>query len=189
MEELKQRILEKAIVREGDIIQVDMFLNHYLDISLLTALGSALAKRFKGAGATRILTVETSGIPLACFTAQAMGIDAIYAKRFHTGYMDSDVYSAQIHSFTLEKTYTLRVAERCLTDHDRVLIVDDILANGQAILGLLEIVAKAGAEAVGVGVALEKETRDGGALLRRMGLRVESLVVIEGVINGEIMLR
>ena len=188
MEELKRRILNHAIVREGDIIQVDMFLNHYLDISLLEAMGDALAKQFRGSGVTKVLTVETSGIPLACFVAQSMRVDAVFARRFQTGYMDEAVYSSDIHSFVLDKAYTLRVAERCLLDKDRVLIIDDILASGQAILGLLEIVAKAGAEVVGVGVAIEKSMRDGGALLRRMGLRVEALATVTRVEDGTIYL-
>ena len=189
MEELKRRILHDAIVREGDIIQVDMFLNHYLDISLLEAMGTALAKRFRGSGATKVLTVETSGIPLACFVARSMGVDAVFARRFQTGYMDHAVYSSEVHSFALDKAYTLRVAETCLSEHDKVLIIDDILASGQAILGLLEIVAKAGAETVGIGVAIEKEMRDGGALLRRMDLHVEALATVERVENGEIHLK
>lgn len=189
MEELKRRILNDAIVQEGGIIQVDMFLNHYLDISLLESMGVALAKRFRGSGITKVLTVETSGIPLACFTARSAGVDAVFARRFQTGYMDHAVYSSEIHSFTVDKAYTLRVAENCLSDHDKVLIVDDILASGQAILGLLEIVAKAGAEVAGIGVAIEKEMRDGGALLRRMGLRVEALATVERVEEGRIYLK
>ena len=188
MEELKRRILNHAVVQEGDIIQVDMFLNHYLDISLLESMGAALAKRFRSSGVTKVLTVETSGIPLACFVAQSMGVDAVFARRFQTGYMDKAVYSSNVHSFVLEKAYTLRVAERCLSEKDKVLIIDDILASGQAILGLLEIVAKAGAEVVGVGVAIEKATRDGGALLRRMGLPVEALATVQRVENGIIYL-
>ncbi len=189
MEELKRRILSDAKVQEGDIIQVDMFLNHYLDISLLESMGAVLAKRFRGSGVTKILTVETSGIPLACFTARSMGVDAVFARRFQTGYMNHAVYSSEIHSFALDKAYTLRVTENCLSDHDKVLIIDDILASGQAILGLLEIVAKAGADVVGVGVAIEKAMRDGGALLRRMGLRVEALATVERVENGRIYLK
>lgn len=189
MDELKRRIVNDAIALEGDIIQVDMFLNHNLDIPLLEEMGAALAKRFRGAGVTKILTVETSGIALACFTAQAMGTEMVYAKRFHTGYIDSKVYSSEIHSFSLEKTYTLRVSQKHLAPSDVVLIVDDILASGQAILGLLEIVAKSGAETAGVGVAIEKATREGGRLLRQMGLHVEALAVIEGVEDGKILVQ
>ncbi len=188
MEELKKRILKEAEVGEGDIIRVDMFLNHCMDVALLERIGKALAKRFKGERVDKVLTVEDSGIAVACFTALALGVPAVYAKKFQTGYIDPDVYAAEVHSFSMEKSYTIRVSRRYLEPDDRVLLVDDILASGQAILGLLEIVSRAGAEAVGVGVAIEKATKDGGEVLRRMGLRVESLVKVERIEDGHIIL-
>ena len=188
MEELKKRILKEAEVGEGDIIRVDMFLNHCMDVALLERIGKALAKRFKGERVDKVLTVEASGIAVACFTALALGVPAVYAKKFQTGYIDPDVYAAAVHSFSMEKSYTIRVSRRYLEPDDRVLLVDDILASGQAILGLLEIVSRAGAEAVGVGVAIEKATKDGGEVLRRMGLRVESLVKVERIEDGHIIL-
>ena len=188
MEELKKRILKEAEVGEGDIIRVDMFLNHCMDVALLERIGKALAKRFKGERVDKVLTVEASGIAVACFTALALGVSAVYAKKFQTGYIDPDVYAAEVHSFSMEKSYTIRVSRRYLEPDDRVLLVDDILASGQAILGLLEIVSRAGAEAVGVGVAIEKATKDGGEVLRRMGLRVESLVKVERIEDGHIIL-
>ena len=136
-----------------------------------------------------MLTSESSGIPIACFTAYALGVPAIYAKRFMTGYMDSDVYSAEVHSFSLEKSFTLRVSKKCLDEDDVVLIVDDILSNGQDILGLLEIVARAGAEAAGVAVAIEKAGKDGGRVLRQMGIPLYSAVTVEGIEDGEIKFR
>ncbi len=188
MEELKKRILKEAEVGEGDIIRVDMFLNHCMDVALLERIGKALAKRFKGERVDKVLTVEASGIAVACFTALALGVPAVYAQKFQTGYIDPDVYAAEVHSFSMEKSYTIRVSRRYLEPDDRVLLVDDILASGQAILGLLEIVSRAGAEAVGVGVAIEKATKDGGEVLRRMGLRVESLVKVERIEDGRIIL-
>ena len=188
MEELKKRILKEAEVGEGDIIRVDMFLNHCMDVALLERIGKALAKRFKGERVDKVLTVEASGIAVACFTALALGVPAVYAKKFQTGYIDPDVYAAEVHSFSMEKSYTIRVSRRYLEPDDRVLLVDDILASGQAILGLLEIVSRAGAEAVGVGVAIEKATKDGGSVLRRMGIRVESLAVVSRVEDGRIIL-
>ena len=187
MEELKKRIFKEAEVGEGDIIRVDMFLNHCMDVALLERIGKALAKRFKGERVDKVLTVEASGIAVACFTALALGVPAVYAKKFQTGYIDPDVYAAEVHSFSMEKSYTIRVSRRYLEPDDRVLLVDDILASGQAILGLLEIVSRAGAEAVGVGVAIEKATKDGGEVLRRMGLRVESLVKVERIEDGHII--
>ena len=188
MEELKKRILKEAEVGEGDIIRVDMFLNHCMDVALLERIGKALAKRFKGERVDKVLTVEASGIAVACFTALALGVPAVYAKKFQTGYIDPDVYSADTHSFSLDKSYTLRVSKRYLTAEDRVLLVDDILSNGQAILSLLELVSKAGGEAVGVGVAIEKAMREGGKVLRRMGLRVEALATVEAIEAGRIIL-
>ena len=188
MEELKKRIFKEAEVGEGDIIRVDMFLNHCMDVELLERVGKALAKRFKGEKITKVLTVESSGIAVACFTALQLGVPAIYAKKFQTGYIDPEVYTAEVHSFSMEKSYTIRVSKRYLDEDDRVLLVDDILASGQAMLGLLEIVSKAGAEVAGVGAAIEKATKDGGEVLRRMGIRVESLAVVSRVEDGHILL-
>ena len=188
MDELKRRILDEAIVGEGDIIHVDMFLNHCMDMDLMERMGNELARRFKGEKISKVLTAESSGIAIACFTGRALDVPVIYAKKFQTGYIDPDVYSTETHSFSMEKSYTLRVSKKYLTEDDRVLLVDDILSNGQAILSLLELVSKAGGEVVGVGVAIEKAMREGGKVLRRMGLRVEALATVERVESGTIIL-
>lgn len=188
MDELNRRIAHDAEVAEGDIIRVDMFLNHCMDVELLEKVGKHLAKKFRGEKITKVLTVESSGIAVACFTALALGVPAIYAKKFQTGYIDPDVYTAEIHSFSMEKSYTMRVSRRYLNEDDRVLLVDDILSSGQAILGLLEIVSKAGAEVVGVAAAIEKATRDGGAVLRRMGIRIEAAATVARVEAGRVVL-
>ena len=181
--------MSEAVVGEGDIIHVDMFLNHCMDMGLMERMGDALAKRFRGEKITKVLTAESSGIALACFVARALGVPAVYAKRFRTGYIDPEVYTAETHSFVLDKTYTLRVSKKYLTEDDVVLVVDDILSNGQAILSLLELVSKAGGEVAGVAVAIEKAMRDGGRVLRRMGLRVEALATVERVEGERIILR
>lgn len=188
MEELKRRILSDAVVGESDIIHVDMFLNHCMDMELMEKMGNELAHRFKGERITKVLTAESSGIALACFVARALDVPAVYAKKFQTGYIDPEVYSADTHSFSLEKSYTLRVSKKYLDKDDVVLLVDDILSNGQAILSLLELVAKAGGEAAGVGVAIEKSMREGGKVLRRMGLRVEALATVLRIEGGNIIL-
>ena len=188
MDELNRRILSEAVVGEGDMIRVDMFLNHCMDMGLMERMGNALAKRFKGERVTKVLTAESSGIALACFTARALNVPVLYAKKFQTGYIDPDVYSADTHSFSLDKSYTLRVSRRYLTASDQVLLVDDILSNGQTILSLLELVSKAGGETAGVGVAIEKAMREGGRVLRRMGIRVEALATVEAVEDGRIIL-
>lgn len=188
MDELKRRIRKEAVVGEGDIIHVDMFLNHCMDMDLMEKMGNELARRFRGDKITKVLTAESSGIALACFTARALDVPVIYAKKFQAGYIDPDVYSAETHSFTLAKTYTLRVSKKYLDEDDIVLLVDDILANGQTLLSLLELVSKSGGEVAGVGVAIEKAMRDGGKVLRRMDLRVEALATVERIEGAEIIL-
>ena len=188
MDDLKRRLLNDAEVGEGNIIRVDMFLNHCLDMDLIEHVGNALAKRFRGDKVTKVLTAESSGIAVACFVGRALDVPVIYAKKFQTGYIDPEVSSAETHSFSLEKSYTLRVSKRYLEEDDRVLLVDDILANGQSILGLAEIVSKARAEVAGVAVAIEKAMQDGGRVLRRMGFRVEALACVDRVENGTIIL-
>lgn len=188
MERLIKRIQSDAEVDENGILRVDMFLNHQMDAELLEDVGTALAKRFKAAKPDKVLTAESSGIPIALFVGKALKVPAIYAKKFQTGFISPDVWSTETHSFEFDKAYTLRVSKRYLQPGDRVLVVDDILSNGQAVLGLLELIAMAGAEAVGVGVAIEKANRDGGAVLRRMGIDLESLVVFRGVEDGRILL-
>jgi xanthine phosphoribosyltransferase len=188
MDTLKRRVLSEAIVGEGDIIHLDMFLNHCLDIDLIEEIGRNLARRFKGEKVTKVLTAESSGIPVAIFVARTLDVPAIYAKKFQTGYIDPNVYSTDIHSFSMEKSFTLRVSRKYLEEEDRVLLVDDILSSGQAMLGLVDLVSQAGAEVVGAGVALEKANKEGGQILRQMGLRVESLVCVDRVENGKIIL-
>lgn len=186
MDELIKRIQKEADVDENGIIRVDMFLNHQLDVDLLENIGAALAKRFKSTKVDKVLTAESSGIAIAIFVAKALKVPAIYAKKFQTGFIDPNVYSTQTHSFALDKSYTLRVSKRYLEQNDRVLVVDDILSNGQAVLGMLELIAMAQAETVGVGVAIEKADREGGQVLRRMGLKVEALVTVQRAENGQI---
>lgn len=188
MDTLKKRILSEAAVSDGDIIQVDMFLNHCLDVGLIEEIGTALAKRFKGERVSKVLTAESSGIPIAIFVARALGVPAIYAKKFQTGYIDPAVYSTEVHSFSLEKSFTLRVSRKYLGADDRVLLVDDILSSGQAMLGLMDLVSQAGGEVAGLAVAMEKAAKDGGRVFRQMGLRVEALATVERVEDGNIIL-
>lgn len=188
MKELKQRILDEALVGEGDIIHVDMFLNHCMDMELIEHVGNELARRFKNAHITKVLTVESSGIAIACFVGRALHVPVIYAKKFQTGYIDPNVYSAETHSFSMEKSYTIRVSKKYLDEEDVVLIIDDILSNGQAVLAMLELVSRSGGEVAGVGVAIEKAMREGGSVLRRMGIRVEALATVERVQDEQITL-
>ena len=188
MDTLKKRILSEAAVSDGDIIQVDMFLNHCLDIELIEEIGTTLAKRFKGEKVSKVLTAESSGIPIAVFVARALGVPAVYAKKFQTGYIDPTVYSTEVHSFSMETSFTLRVSRKYLGEDDRVLLVDDILSSGQAMMGLMDLVSQAGGEVTGLAVAIEKATKDGGRVLRQMGLRVETLATVERGEDGKIIL-
>ena len=135
-----------------------------------------------------MVTIESSGIALACFVGRALRVPVIYAKKFQTGYIDPNVYSAETHSFSFEKSYTIRISKKYLDEDDVVLLVDDILANGQAALSLLELVSKSGAEIAGMAVAIEKKMREGGSVLRRMGVRVEALAVVERIEGDRIIL-
>ena len=188
MEELKRRILNEAIVGEGDIIHVDMFLNHCMDMELMERMGAALAKRYRGQRITKVLTAESSGIALACFTARALGVPVIYAKKFQTRYIDPDVYSADTHSFSLDKSYTLRVSKKYLTEEDQVLLVDDILSNGQTMLSLLELVSKAGEKSPAWASPSKSPCGKAGRVLRRMGIRVEALATVQAIEHGQIIL-
>ena len=154
MEELKKRILKDAEVGNGDIIRVDMFLNHCMDVELLDHVGKTLAKRFKGEKITKVLTVESSGIAVACFTALHLGVPAIYAKKFQTGYIDPEVYTAEVHSFSMEKSYTIRVSRRYLDEDDRVLLVDDVISTGESLHALEMLTEKAGGTIVGKSAVL-----------------------------------
>ena len=136
--------------------------NHCMDVELIERIGNELARRFKGDRITKVLTVESSGIAIACFVGRALKVPVIYAKKFQTGYIDPNVYSAETHSFSLDKSYTIRVSKKYLDEDDTVLIVDDILSNGQSTLALLELVSKAGGEVAGVAVAIKKAMREGG---------------------------
>lgn len=188
MDTLKKRILAESSISDGDIIRVDMFLNHCLDIDLIEDIGKTLAKRFRGEKVNKVLTAESSGIPISIFVARALGVPAVYAKKFQTGYIDPLVYSTEVHSFSMEKAFTLRVSRKYLGEDDRVLLVDDILSSGQAMLGLMDLVSQAGGEVVGLGVALEKAFKDGGRVLRQMGIRVEALATVERIEDGRILL-
>jgi xanthine phosphoribosyltransferase len=179
IELLKRRILTEGQVLPGNILKVDSFLNHQLDIKLLYEAGKEIALRFKGAGITKILTVEASGIALAALCGLVMEVPVVFAKKHQTSNLDADVYSATVESFTHGTTYNIRVSKKYLASNDRVLIVDDFLANGRALLGLTQIVREAGAELAGAAIAIEKGFQGGGDMVRRKGIRVESLVIID----------
>lgn len=179
MELLKQRILKDGIVIGKDVLKVDSFLNHCIDVSLSLEMGKEFKRLFSNCTVNKILTVEASGIGLACSTAQFFNCNVVYAKKSATRNCTDDAYTSPCHSFTHGNDNILRVSNRYLGKGDKVLIVDDFLANGCAVNALMDIVKQAGAEVVGVAIAIEKGFQGGGDALRSQGIKVESLAIID----------
>lgn len=189
MQLFKDKIIELGKVYPGNVLKVDSFLNHQVDVILLGYLADELHKMYKEMGITKILTIETSGIMLACLTAQKFEVPMLFAKKARTSNLSEEVYSAPVFSYTHNREYTIIVDKNYLSKEDRVLLVDDFLANGCSLRGLWELVQKAGAVAVGAGVAIEKGFQGGGDMLRDMGLRVESMAIIESMDKDGILFR
>lgn len=179
MKLLEDRILKDGQVRPGEILKVDSFLNHQLDVELLNEIGKTLYEKYKDCGITRILTVEASGIAIACITANYFHVPVVFAKKAKSKNLDGDLYSSVVHSYTYGKDYTVTLSKKFLTKDDKVLLVDDFLAVGKAMLGLLDICTQAGATVAGIGIAIEKGFQPGGKTLREMGYDLTSLAIIE----------
>ncbi len=189
MELLKRMIREKGIVREGNILKVDSFLNHQMDIELFNEIGKEFKKRFAGENITKILTIEASGIGIACVAAQYFGVPVVFAKKSQSKNIAGDVYTSKVQSFTHGRIYDIIVSKDFLSKDDRVLIIDDFLANGCALLGLLEVVKASGAEIAGAGIVVEKGFQQGGQLIRGMGIKLESLAIVDGMTQDEVIFR
>ncbi len=189
MQLLKERILTDGVVLSGNVLKVDSFLNHQMDIELFEAMGQAFYDRFFSCGITKILTVEASGIGIACVAATKFRVPVVFAKKSQTSNLDADTFSAPVHSFTHNKDYTVRVSKKYLSADDRILIIDDFLANGEALRGLRSIVEQAGATLCGAGIAIEKGFQSGGKELRESGMRVESLAIVDSMENGTVVFR
>lgn len=184
---LEERIAREATVIAPDVLRVDMFLNHMIDTDLLGELGREFYRLFGGDAITKILTVEASGIAIACAAASYFRVPVLFAKKGRSNKtLDADVYSSEIHSFTKDVTTGISVARRFLPADDRVLVIDDFLAHGSAVRGLCDIIGQSGAALAGVGIAIEKGFQPGGAVLREQGIRLESLAIIESMDGGEI---
>ena len=181
MKLLEDRIKKDGKVRAGNILKVDSFLNHQMDIDLFEELGKEFARRFADSEVSKILTIEASGIGIACITARYFKVPVVFAKKNKTKNIAGDVYTGKVESFTHGRQYEIMVSKDFLGADDKVLIIDDFLANGNALLGLSEIVQQANATLVGAGIVIEKAFQEGGRLLRQKGLRVESLAVIESM--------
>ncbi|MFR8665991.1 MAG: xanthine phosphoribosyltransferase [Oscillospiraceae bacterium] len=191
MELLEQRIRKEGVVKPGGVLKVDAFLNHQMDVALFNAMGAEWKHLFAGAPVNKILTIEASGIGIACVAAQHFGVPVVFAKKAKSVNIDGDVWATKIESFTHKRVYDVIVSKKYLGPQDHVLIIDDFLANGCALQGLLRLVREAGAAVEGVGIAVEKGFQRGGELIRAQGVRVESLAVVDAmdVDTGEIIFR
>lgn len=179
---LKDRIVKDGIVKPGNVLKVDSFLNHQMDISLFNDMGKEFKRLFNDTPINKILTIEASGIGIACVAAQYFdNVPVVFAKKSQTVNIDGEVYSTKIESFTHKRVYDVILSKKYLSSKDHVLIIDDFLANGCALNGLLDIAQKAGATVEGVGIAVEKGFQRGGELIRQKGIRVESLAIIESM--------
>ena len=191
MKLLEDRIRKDGTVKEGDILKVDSFLNHQMDIELFNAMGEEFKRLFADRPINKILTIEASGIGIAAITAQHFHVPVVFAKKAQSVNLDGTMYVTKVESFTHKRTYDVIVSTKFLSSDDHVLIIDDFLANGCAVDGLIDLIRSAGATVEGVGIVIEKGFQTGGQLIRDKGIRVESLAIIESMDakTGEIVFR
>ena len=178
---LEDRIRRDGIVRDGGVLKVDSFLNHQMDVAFFTEMAKEFERLYHNCGVNKILTIEASGIGVACITAQVFGCPLVFAKKSKTLNIAGDVWTSRVHSFTHNRDYDIIVSKDYLTSADRVLLIDDFLANGAALRGLIDLCSQAGAEVVGAGICIEKAFQPGGDLIRGSGVRVESLARIRSM--------
>ena len=176
---LEERIIKDGVVKEGNILKVDSFLNHQLDVELFDEMGKEWAKRFEGVEINKILTIEASGIGIACVAARHFNAPVVFAKKSHSINLDGEMYTAEVESFTHKNKNLVIVSKKFLNENDKILIIDDFLANGCALQGLISIINQAGATVSGIGIAIEKGFQNGGQIIRNMGYRLESLAIVD----------
>ncbi len=188
---LEERILKDGIVKEGNVLKVDSFLNHQMDVRLFDQIGEEFKRRFAEEKINKILTIEASGIGIACIVARHFDVPVIFAKKSKSINIEGDVYVAEVESFTHKCKNQVIVSKKFLAPEDRVLIIDDFLANGCALQGLISIVKSAGAEVAGIGIAIEKGFQPGGQVIRNLGYHLESLAIVDNMdyTTGEIKFR
>ena len=188
---LEERIVRDGIVKEGNVLKVDSFLNHQMDIELFDQMGAEFKKRFADRPINKILTIEASGIGIACVVAQHFGVPVVFAKKTKSINIEGEMYTAEVESFTHKCKNQVIVAKKFLSEDDHVLIIDDFLANGCALQGLIQIVKAAGGTVEGIGIAIEKGFQSGGTVVRNLGYHLESLAIVDGMdaSTGEITFR
>ncbi|MFR5320931.1 MAG: xanthine phosphoribosyltransferase [Mediterraneibacter gnavus] len=188
---LEERILKDGIIKEGNVLKVDSFLNHQMDIDLFNEIGREFKKRFEGKEINKILTIEASGIGIACIAAQHFHVPVVFAKKSQSINLEGEMLVAEVESFTYKCKNNVIVAKKFLNPEDKVLIIDDFLANGCALQGLIQIVQSAGASVEGIGIVIEKGFQSGGRIIRNLGFQLESLAIIEkmDVEDGSVVFR
>ena len=188
---LEERILRDGVVKPGNVLKVDSFLNHQLDVALLEQIGEEFKRRFSGVPVTKVLTIESSGIAMAYPVAKAFGVPLVFAKKAQSVNLDGEMYVAEVDSFTHKRRNLVIVAKKYLSSEDHVLIIDDFLANGCALQGLISIVEHAEATVEGCGIVIEKGFQEGGERIRNLGYRLESLAIVDAMDaeTGEITFR
>ena len=189
MKLLEERIKKDGIVKPGNVLKVDNFLNHQMDIELFDEMGKEFKRLFADCKVNKILTIEASGIGIACIVAQYFDVPVVFAKKAQSINIDGDVYSTKIQSFTHQRVYDVIVSKKYLNPEDHILIIDDFLANGCALEGLIDLVQSAGATVEGIGIAIEKGFQQGGKLIRDRGIRLESLAIVDSMEGGELVFR
>ena len=189
MKLLEERIKKDGIVKPGNVLKVDNFLNHQMDIALFNEMGKEFKRLFADCKVNKILTIEASGIGIACIVAQYFDVPVVFAKKAQSINIDGDVYSTKIQSFTHQRVYDVIVSKKYLNPEDHILIIDDFLANGCALEGLIDLVQSAGATVEGIGIAIEKGFQQSGKLIRDRGIRLESLAIVDSMEGGELVFR
>lgn len=189
MKLLEDKIREQGQVRPGNVLKVDCFLNHQIDVALLDQIGAEFHRIFEEDNINKILTIEASGIAIACMTARHFEVPVVFAKKAQSKNIDGDVYTSKVHSYTYGRDYDITLAKKFLSPADRVLIVDDFLANGKAMRGLLDVCQQAGATVAGIGICIEKGFQPGGADLRKAGYKLASLAIVDSMENGVLQFR
>ena len=186
---LEERIAKDGVVKEGNVLKVDSFLNHQMDIELFDEMGAEFKRRFANENINKILTIEASGIAIACMTARHFNVPVVFAKKAKSKNIDGDVYTSTVHSYTYGRDYDITLAKKFLSPADKVLILDDFLANGKAMKGLLDVCAQAGATVGGIGICIEKGFQPGGAELRAAGYKLASLAIVDTMSDDQLTFR
>ncbi len=189
MDKLKEMIKNRGEIKDGNILKVDSFLNHQLDVGFLYEMGEEFYRLFKDEGITKIVTIEVSGIAIASMAALFFKVPVVFAKKTESINLDKDVYSGKVYSYTKEREYNIMISKKYLDENDKLLIIDDFLAVGNAIKGLLDVSKQSGAEVKGIGIVIEKGFQQGGKFLRSEGYNLKSLVVVDEMKDGNVIYR